>query len=78
MGTESKINSIVSRLKSFGWRFLSYIITMALAYLVDNIGLLEISPFYTTFIALILGEVSKWWANKQKELGRSFFGRSIK
>ncbi|MFA5772944.1 MAG: hypothetical protein WC974_09465 [Thermoplasmata archaeon] len=51
---------------------------MALAYLVDNIGLLEISPFYTTFIALILGEVSKWWANKQKELGRSFFGRSIK
>lgn len=75
MGTESKINSFVSRLKSFGWRFLSYIITIALAYLVDNIGLLEISPFYTTFVALILGEISKYWNNKQKALGKSFFGR---
>ena len=65
----------VNRLKSFGWRFGIYLITAGLAWLADNLGLLELNPSLTVFLAFVLGEVSKWWANYQKKLGKTFFGK---
>lgn len=65
----------LKRLKSFGWRFLAYMIAIALAWLADNIGLLELNPTLTAIVGLILGECSKLWANYQESLGKSYFGR---
>jgi len=47
------------RLKSFLWRLGSFLVISALAWVSDNIGLLEVSPFITVVIALISGEVTK-------------------
>lgn len=56
----TKIDSaFVKRLKSFAWRLGSYLAVAALAWISDNIGLLELSPMFTTIIALVLGEVTK-------------------
>lgn len=68
---------LLKRLKSFGWRFLAYIVAAVLAWLADNIGLLELNPTVTAIIGLLLGEISKWFANYQQSLGRSYFGRKI-
>ena len=68
-------NLIINRFKSFAWRFAAYIITVALAWLADNVGLLELNPFFTTLIGLALGEISKYWATRQASFGKTFFGR---
>ena len=70
-------NQFIKRLKSFGWRLGAYLLSITLAWLINNIASLELSPFITTFIGLILGEASKMWANYQKTLGRSFLGMKI-
>ncbi len=67
----------ISRIKSFGWRFLAYIVAVALAWIADNFKLLELDPFITTIVGLVLGELSKAWAAYQKKLGKSFFGRAL-
>ncbi len=63
------------RVKSFLWRFGIFLITASLAWLINNIGLLNLNPILTGFIAYILGEVSKWWANRQDSFGKTYFGR---
>ncbi len=65
---------ILNRFKSFSWRFVAYIVAIALAWLADNIGLLELNPFVTTIIGLALGELTKYWNARMKTLGRGFFG----
>ncbi len=67
---------IINRIKSFCWRFVAYIVSIALAWLADNIGLLELNPFITTIVGLGLGELTKWWNNRQATLGKTFFGRT--
>lgn len=49
----------VKRLKSFLWRFAAYMVVAALAWISENIGMLELSPFWTTVVALVLGEITK-------------------
>ena len=51
------------RLLSFAWRLGAYIIVAALAWIGNNIGLLELNPAVTTVIALVLGEVTKYLNN---------------
>ena len=54
-------SAFFKRLKSFLWRFASYMFVVALAWLTENIGMLELSPFATTVVALVLGEITKYF-----------------
>ena len=65
----------IGRLKSFGWAFLYQAISWALAWLAANAGLMPFNPTVNTIIGLVMAQVSKWWANRQANLGRTFFGR---
>ena len=67
---------LLKRLKSFGWRLLAYVVAAVLAWLADNIGLLELNPTITAVIGLVLGEASKAWATYQDSIGKTYFGRS--
>ncbi len=49
-----------NRLKSFAWRLGAYIIVAALAWISNNLGLLELPAYMTTIIALIIGEITKY------------------
>jgi len=69
-------NPIIKRLKSFGWRFLAYMVAIALAWLADNFQLLQLNPFATAVVGLLLGELSKYWSTKQTLLGKTYFGRT--
>ena len=67
----------VSRLKSFAWRAGIALGTFTLAWLSENIGLLELPLWIQGFIALGLSEVSKWWNNKMALQGKTFLGRVL-
>uniref|UniRef100_A0A6M3Y3K5 Holin n=1 Tax=viral metagenome TaxID=1070528 RepID=A0A6M3Y3K5_9ZZZZ len=64
----------VKRLKSFGWRFVACVVAVALAWLADNIGLLQFNPAITAVLGLILGEASKAWATFMDTQGKTYFG----
>jgi len=49
----------MKRFKSFAWRLGSYLAVSAVAFVGENVGLLELGPFWTTVIALICGELTK-------------------
>ena len=49
-----------NRLKSFAWRLGAYLAVSALAWISNNLGLLELSPWLTMILALILGEITKY------------------
>ena len=51
---------LIKRLKSFFWRFGLFLLLTALGWLSSNIGLLELSPFWTTTIAYVLNELTKY------------------
>ena len=55
---------LVNRFKSFGWRLAAYIVVAALAWISNNLGLLELPAYITTIVALILGEVTKYLNTK--------------
>jgi len=65
---------LLKRLKTFGWNLLYVVIAFAIEWIADNIGLLELPPLVTTMIGLLLAQVSKWWANHQNLVGKTFFG----
>lgn len=50
----------VKRLKSLLWRSGMMGLAVMVAFLTENIGFLELSPFATTMLGLVLGEVSKY------------------
>lgn len=52
-------DKLIKRLKSFAWRLGSYIVVAALAFISENIGLLELPVHVATIIALVCGEVTK-------------------
>lgn len=55
-----------NRLKSFLWRSGMMVAAFSVAFLMDNVDLLELGPFWTTTLGLFLGEVSKYLnANQQ-------------
>lgn len=57
--TQFEDPQLVKRIKSFLWRLASYLAVSALAFIAENAGLLELSPFVTTVIALVCGELTK-------------------
>lgn len=53
------------RLKSFAWRFSMATAVFSVEWISANVGLLDLSPFYTGVIALVAGEVSKYLNTKK-------------
>ena len=51
---------IISRLKSFAWRLGGYIVVALLAFLLDTLKVLEVSPTIIAVVALIVGEITKF------------------
>ena len=51
---------IIARLKSFAWRLGGYIVVALLAFLLDTLKVLEVSPTIIAVVALIVGEVTKF------------------
>lgn len=51
---------IISRLKSFAWRLGGYIVVALLAWILDTLKVLEVSPTIITVVALIVGEITKF------------------
>jgi len=62
------------RAKSFLWRFGIALITFGLAWLTNNINLLEVNPLLASVIVLGLGEITKAWNNWTTENSRNLFG----
>jgi len=52
------------RIGSLLWRAFIMGFAVALAYLAENLSILELSPQITVFLGLILGEVSKYLNRK--------------
>lgn len=50
----------LKRLKSFGWRTLMMVLAFGVAFLIENLSLLELDPTLITILGLVLGEVSKF------------------
>lgn len=51
---------MVNRIKSFLWRFGAYLAVAGLAWISENIGLLDLSPTVTAVIAYVIGEITKY------------------
>lgn len=54
---------LIKRLKSFGWRLLGMGCAMSLAFVADNLDLVQLSPAVITVIGLAIGEATKWVNN---------------
>lgn len=50
----------LKRLRSFGWRTLMMVLAFGVAFLLENLSLLELDPTLVTILGLVLGEVSKF------------------
>ena len=48
------------RIKSLAWRLSIATATFMIAFLLENLQVLELEPMVTMMIALVLGEVSKY------------------
>ena len=59
---------LIKRLKSFLWRTGMMGVAAALAFALDNINMLELSPLGTTLLGLFLGEVSKYVRENSKTI----------
>jgi len=56
-------NQFIKRLKSLAWRAGMMGLAAVLAYVLENLQVLELSPFATTITGLVLGECSKYLNN---------------
>jgi len=57
---------LLKRLKSFTWRLAMAVIAFGVAWMAENIGLLELPLQATIVLGLILGEVSKYLNTPEK------------
>lgn len=64
---------IKKRLLSFAWRWGMFVAVSALGWLANNIGLLQLDAFWTTSIAYVINELTKW-LNAKYELGGKVLG----
>jgi len=55
---------LIPRLKSFAWRLGSYVVVSAIAFLGENIGLFTTNPQIIVLVALVSGEVTKYFNSK--------------
>ena len=67
---------VLKRFKSFAWAFLYQFITWSLGWLAANSGLMPFNPTINTILGLVAAQISKWWANRQANLGKTFWGRA--
>ena len=66
--------AVWNRAKSFLWRFGIALITFGLAWLTDNINLLEVNPLLASVIILGLGEITKAWNTWTTNNSRNLLG----
>lgn len=59
MNYETK-EQLIKRAKSLGWRVGIFAVVSALAFVSDNIGLLDLNPTVVTLVSLTIGEVTKY------------------
>lgn len=59
MSQETK-NKLIVRLKSLAWRVGNFAAIAGLAFISENIGLLELPVWLVTIIALVSAEGTKW------------------
>lgn len=65
MGMKNTTESpLVKRLKSFAWRFGAWLVVASLAWVLKNIGLLELPPEVTAVISFGIGELTKYLNTK--------------
>lgn len=57
---DTPTQSLVKRIKSLLWRAGAMALAALLAYVAQNLGVLELNATTTTVIGLILGEASKF------------------
>lgn len=50
----------INRLKSFAWRLGMMTAAAVVAFVLENLELLELNPQVTVVVGLVLGEVSKY------------------
>ena len=53
-----------TRLKSFAWRTGMMLIAFFVAFLIENLSLLNLDPMLVTITGLVLGEISKFVNNE--------------
>lgn len=51
---------LIEAAKKFGWRFVIYSIVAGSAFGMENLSLLNISPYLTVTIGFVLGEIHSW------------------
>ena len=73
-------NLILSRVKTFSWNILWVAVASILVFLQDPESLKELGlpEGVILILGLVFAQISKYWNNKQKLLGKTFFGRIIK
>lgn len=55
----------INRVKSLGWRAGMMGLAAIVAFILENINVLELTPVLTTMLGLVLGEVSKYLNTKK-------------
>jgi hypothetical protein len=58
------IDKLISRFKSFVWRYGAYVVIGLLAFVSENMGLLQLHPQIVILLSYIIGEVTKYINNK--------------
>lgn len=51
---------LMKRLKSFAWRLGMAVVAFSVAWTLENLELLDLSPMATVVLTLVLGEISKY------------------
>ncbi len=65
----------IKRLKSFMWGICDALVIAGLAWVSENLGVLELPIWIQGILALLLMQLTKWWNSRQFALGKTFFGR---
>lgn len=53
-------STLIKRIKSLAWRAGMMGLAAIVAYVADNLGVLELNPVVTTIAGLVFGEISKF------------------
>lgn len=57
--SEETKSILMNRFKSFLWRLLGMAAAASLVFVSDNLNLLELPPYATVVIGLVIGEITK-------------------
>lgn len=64
--TQETKDILIKRAKSLGWRVGMFVAVSVVAFLADNIGLLNLNPYLVTIVSLGLSEVTKYLNSQQQ------------